>query len=367
MGGKQTLRDLISNNSVLRTLNISNFKPTNDVISEISSMRYLTTLDLSNSYLSDQGIQLLTSQDNPLPDLTSLNVSGTQITSRGVQLLLSSFSSLRDLDLSDLDLMVPLLNLPPHPLSSLVLLNSDIRSDSLCALLLAVPQLQRLEFYPCSSFSIDKDWLCDVLPVLSSLTDFSTYMSSLEVKNLCFAKHLVHLSLPSTHSPISAPLLCSHFPSLQLLNLDDCVVADEAICTGIASSFSHLIALSLAGTSFSLSDRAAREGQMLKFIGSFDNMERVDLSRTDTLSRTLLDLLLGTNKLRLSRIKLHSCHRLDRDVIEFLTRLAHACKHQCCVDLSYCLGINRSDLLGLRESFECAEPPLQHGLAVEWV
>ena len=363
MGGKQTLWDLISNNGVLRTLNISYFRPMNDVIPEISTMRYLTTLDLSNSHLSDQGLLLLTSQENPLPDLSSLNVSATLITSRGVQILLSHLLSLRHLDLSDLELTVPILNLLPHPLTSLVLLNSDILLESLHTLLLALPQLQHLEFYPCNNMSIDKDWLWDVLHVLTNLTYFSTYRSSLEVTSMFFAKHLVHLSLPSSQAPISAPTLCSLFPSLQHLNLDDCIVVNEATCTGLSSSCIQLVSLSLAGATFSLSG-----GQgVLKFIGSFDNMERLDLSRTETLARTLLELLLATHQLKLSLLKLLTCQRLDRDVIEFLSQLALACKHQCCVDLSYCLNINKRDVLELRESFKSAEPPVLHGLAVEWL
>ena len=368
IGGRQALRDIISNNSVLRTLNISNFNPVNDVISEISTMRYLTTLDLSNSYLSDQGIKFLTSQEGPLPDLSSLNVSATQISSVGVQVLLSSLPSLRHLDLSDLELTVPFLNLQPHPLTSLALLNSDILPESLCALLRAVPQLRRLEFYPCSNVCIDKAWPWDVLHVLTNLTHFSSYRSSLEVTSVFFAKHLVHLSLPSMQTPIGAPLVCSLFPSLQHLNLDDCVIVNAASCAGLASSCPQLASLSLAGATFSLSGHSVLEGQEISgFIGSFDNMERLDLSRTEAMADTLLGLLLATSQLRLSLMKLNSCHRLDRDVIGFLTRLALACRHQCCVDLSYCLNINKSDVLGLRDSFKWAEPPVLHGLAVEWV
>ncbi|KAI6654599.1 F-box/LRR-repeat protein 13 [Oopsacas minuta] len=367
MGGKLVLNTLISNNKVLRTLIVSNFRPIDEVISRISIMRYLTTLDLSNSQLSDDGVTLLTSQEPPLPDLTSLNVSNTQITSYGMQLIFSNFISLLDLNLSQLDLTVPFVNLKPHRLTSLTLLNTDILPDNLYSLLLAVLQVQHLELYPYHNSFIDRDWLWDVLAALPDITYFSTYRSSLKLAN-SFTKRLEYLSLPCTLSRISAPLMCTLFPSLQHLNLDDCKITDGANSPGIAWNTTELISLSLAGATFSQTDHtSSAEQEMLTFIGSFGNLEKLDISRTDIFTFILMDLLRRTSVFKLTHLTLHSCDKLNKDIIKFLTELAYTCTHQCCVDLSYCFNVKKSDLELFRDSLKQAIPPVQHGLSVKWL
>ena len=366
LGGKHVLRSLVSNNEYLRTLILCNFRPIDEIIPLISKMHYLTTLDVSNSQFSDAGVRLLTSQEHPLPDLTSLNVSNTEITSCGVQLIFSKFSSLRELDLSHLELTIPFVNFQPHSLTSLTLLNTDILPDSLYTLLLALLQLQRLELYPCYSSFIDKDWLWDVLPVLTDITFFSTYRSSLKLVN-CFTNRLVHLSLPCSLSRLSAPLLCTLFPSLQYLNLDDCRITDGAISPGIAWNSTQLVSLSLTGATFIQTDLTTLPGQeMLTFIGSFGNLQELDLSRTHVAPQMLLDLLRETIELKLNQLTLNSCHDLNKSVIKFLSQLAHTCTHRCCVDLSYCFNVGKSHLEKFRDSLTQATPPVEHGISVKW-
>lgn len=366
MGGKHVLRSLVSNNEYLRTLILCNFRPIDEIIPCINKMRYLTTLDVSNSQFSDAGVTLLTSQEHPLPDLTTLNVSNTEVTSCGVQLLFSKFPSLREVNLSHLELTVPFMDFQPHNLTCLTILNTDILPDNLYALLLALLQLQRLELYPSYSSFIDKDWLWDVLPVLTDITYFSTYRSSLKLTN-SFTNRLVHLSLPCSLSRLSAPLLCTLFPSLQHLNLDDCKITDGAISPGIAWNSTHLISLSLTGATFIQTDLTTLPGQeMLTFIGSFGNLENLDLSRTCVLPQMLLDWLRETTELKLNQLTLNSCHELNKSIIKFLSQLAHTCTHRCCIDLSYCFNVGKGHLEKFRDSLTQATPPVQHGICVKW-
>ena len=367
LGGKLEVSELISSNTYLRTLILSNFRPVNEFMSSIGGMLYLATLDLSNSNLSDEAVNILTSGLNPLPELRSLNISNTEVTSQGLHLILSRLTFLHHLDLSQLSLIIPIVNLENHSLKSLLLICTDIMPGNLYMLLGALSQLQHLELVPCHNAFIQDDWLWEVLPLLTGITQLSLYRASFRLSNLSFAKHLVELSLPSTETSLSAPLFCSLFPSLQLLNLDECTIADGALSPGLEQSCPGLRKLSLVRATFTLTQHTLQEGdELVAFLSSFGKLRELDLSYTEIYSNNLLDLLRRTSEFQLTRLSLKSCCRLNGTIIEFLDWIAHTCRHLCHIDLKYCLNIIQRDVIGLRDALKHSSPPVPHGLCVEW-
>lgn len=348
----------------LLSLSLQRFKLADELLPILSTTSpSLKSLNLTSSSLSDNSLLTISTLTTPLPNLIDLNISKTRITSRGVHICLQLFTNLEQLDVSYLDLTLPMVNFPSSNLNSLILEGTELDQDNFEQLLLSSKKLKNVIITNNQPAYLSSETIHKIFFSLQEMKKLTTRNIRITLPSLC--RNLTLLSLTLVDNPIDAYYLCNNFTSLEELVLEDCKIVNGASSLGLVYSMPKLTNLSLVRTTFILNEHNTLEGQeLVQFVGSLDRLKSVDFTHSDIFPNHIEMLFSKTNIFILEHLNLQSCYRVDGEIIDFIENVISKRKGRCEIDLRYCFNVHRTSLIHLARKLSIEN--INHGVTVVW-